>query len=564
VLSTNRMIAILALAAGLVAGDIHAREFDRVSQIAGLSQAVAVDSVGNSYVTGRFTGTVTFGLGHANETTLESAAGAGSNFFIAKYDPDDQLLWVRHAGDEVEHIGSAQGQAVAVDVHGNAYVSGVFFNAARFGSGEAGETSFGPTRTDNLFVAKYGADGDLAWATYATLGGQSLGSTDWLFVDEGGNAYFGGSFHPSIMFYSVDGSSGPSLSRTGLAPDNFVAKFDVDGMVQWARNVGSIVGGQLTDITLDNERRVHVVGTFRDHVVFGPPPTGDSFSRPGEVLNILAALDADGNVMSIIPTEMRFGYIAVDGDGNRYLAQEGSLSKYDPDSALIWRAETEGPDIPHFRDVSVDANGISHVIGRISGTVVFGPGEANQTTLSSEPGATFLASFDNDGRLLSAINAVEPGLHRHYSLDEIGGFRLTGNISGPTRFGPGQANEVTLSPGEAGSAFIARFRFNPNPDQSAAAILAFFDASVQAGELAGSGPGNGSSGASRLAALHNMLVTAHDLIEGQYFDSACDQLWQAHRRVDGDPRPPDFAQGMAAPELASRIQALMTALECRH
>jgi hypothetical protein len=554
----------LVLAAGLAAGDIHAREFERVSQIAGASQGGAVDSDGNSYVTGHFLGTVTFGLGHANETTLESAAGAGSNFFLAKYDPDDQLLWVRHAGDEVEHIGSAQGQAVAVDVHGNAYVSGVFFNAARFGSGETGETSFGPTRTDNLFIAKYGADGDLAWATYATLDGRLLGSTDWLFVDEGGNAYVGGSFHPSVTFYSVDGSGGPSLSRTGLAPDNFVAKFGVDGMVQWARNVGSIVGGQLTDITLDNEGRTHVVGTFRDHVVFGPPPTGDSVSRPGEVLNIIASLDADGKVISIIQTEMRFGYIAVDGDGNRYLAREGSLSKYDPDNVLIWRAETEGPDIPHFRDVSVDADGISHVIGRISGTVIFGPGEANQTTLSSEPGATFLASFDNDGRLLSAISAVEPGLYRHYSLDESGGIRLTGNISGPTRFGPGQANEATLSPGEAGSAFIARFRFNPGAGQSAAAILAFFDASVETGELAGSGPGNGSSGASRLAALRNMLVAARDLIEGEYFDSACGQLWQAYRRADGDPRPPDFVQGTAAPELAARIQALMTVLACEH
>ena len=44
---------------------------------------IGLDASGNSYVTGQFEGSATFGAGEANETTLRSAGG--SDIFVAKY-----------------------------------------------------------------------------------------------------------------------------------------------------------------------------------------------------------------------------------------------------------------------------------------------------------------------------------------------------------------------------------------------------------------------------------------------------------------------------------------------
>ncbi len=48
-----------------------------------LGLGIAVDTSGNSYVTGQFGGSATFGAGEANETTLVSASDA--DIFVAKF-----------------------------------------------------------------------------------------------------------------------------------------------------------------------------------------------------------------------------------------------------------------------------------------------------------------------------------------------------------------------------------------------------------------------------------------------------------------------------------------------
>ena len=57
---------------------------------------IAVDGSGNSYVTGFFNGTATFGQGQANQTTLTSAGS--DDIFVAQYDSKGVLQWARRAG----------------------------------------------------------------------------------------------------------------------------------------------------------------------------------------------------------------------------------------------------------------------------------------------------------------------------------------------------------------------------------------------------------------------------------------------------------------------------------
>jgi hypothetical protein len=78
----------------------HAQELDWSTSADGsgfdLGKGIATTPRGNSYVTGRFSGTAIFGPGEPNETTLTSAGSF--DIFVAKYDRDGVLLWATRAG----------------------------------------------------------------------------------------------------------------------------------------------------------------------------------------------------------------------------------------------------------------------------------------------------------------------------------------------------------------------------------------------------------------------------------------------------------------------------------
>jgi hypothetical protein len=98
------------------------------------------------------------------------------------------------------------------------------------------------------------------------------------------------------------------------------------------------------------------------------------------------------------------------------------------------------------------------------------------------------------------------------------------------------------------------------PDEQIAAVLAFIELSVDEGLLAGDGPG--SSAANRLNALVNMIEAAGDLIEDGLYDEACGQLAAAAKKCDGQPNPPDFVTGEAAPAMCFLIELLRETLGC--
>ena len=100
----------------------------------------------------------------------------------------------------------------------------------------------------------------------------------------------------------------------------------------------------------------------------------------------------------------------------------------------------------------------------------------------------------------------------------------------------------------------------PPPEEQVQEILDFIDESVEAGTLEGSGAGNSAD--RRLNALINMIEAAGDLVEQGRYEEACDQLWAAYRRCDGEPVPPDFVEGEAREQLAAMILALIESLGC--
>ena len=188
---------------------------------------IAVDGSNNSYVTGYFNGTATFG--EADAAIVLTGAGE-DDIFIAKYDGDGNLVWAEQAGGD----SSDEGLGIAVDGLGNSYVTGQFQGSATFGE-EITEVTLdtGSSFDRNIFIAKYDGSGDLVWAEQA--GGDSSDEGLGIAVDGLGNSYVTGQFQGSATF-------GTTELTGAINGGMFIAKFDSSGIAVWAEQAGGMTG----------------------------------------------------------------------------------------------------------------------------------------------------------------------------------------------------------------------------------------------------------------------------------------------------------------------------------
>ena len=123
---------------------VWAKSFGGIGDNVGHS--VSVDTLGNVYTTGLFSGTVDFnpGVGTVNLTSLGPA-----DVFVQKLDTSGNFLWATSFGG----IGSDIGYSVKIDASGNVYTTGFFEGTVDFdpSAGTANRTSVGGA---DIFVQK--------------------------------------------------------------------------------------------------------------------------------------------------------------------------------------------------------------------------------------------------------------------------------------------------------------------------------------------------------------------------------------------------------------------------
>jgi hypothetical protein len=234
----------------------------------GQGQGIGLDGSGNSYVTGYFNGTFTFGLGESNQTQLTSAGV--DDIFVAKLNSNGTLAWVRGVGS----TDADKGSAISVDGSGSAFVTGRFSGTVTFGSGEPNETQLTSTNglPYDIFVAKYNSNGTLAWAKPG--GGTSSDEGFGIAVDGLGNSYVTGSFGGTVTFGSGEPNQ-TQLTSAG-AHDVFIAKFDGDadgdGVPNSIDNCPSTANANQSDVDGDG------LGDACDPNSFAPVANNDSYS----------------------------------------------------------------------------------------------------------------------------------------------------------------------------------------------------------------------------------------------------------------------------------------------
>jgi hypothetical protein len=491
----RRLLASLALAMGVAAGvqlpigsAARAQALQWATQAGGDSSdegsAIATSLDGDSYVTGSFEGTATFGEGGPHQTTL--AAAGDSDVFVAKYERDGALVWATHAGG----IGSGVlGNGIATTELGHSYVTGSFYGTITFGQGEPNETTLTSAGFWDLFVAKYDRDGAFLWASRASSADTDTGSG--VSIIRGGDGYVTGSFHGTATF-----GQGEPNETTITGGGMFVAKYAPDGALLWASQTNGASGSGIATTELGDS---YVTGGFGGTVIFGQDePNETTLTSAGSSDVFVAKYDRDGALLwatqagapgcpgeggkGIATNDLGDSYVtghfcsgAIFGRGEPYettlTSAEGDIfvAKYDRDGALLWATQAVGGS-RHCsgNGIATTERGDSYVTGNFDHTETFGKGEPNETTLRTltESGYTesmFLAKYDRDGALLWATQAHFPGEPRGsgfglaVSTTRRGDGYVTGFFRGPVTFGQGEPNETTLT-SAGGDIFVAKYR----------------------------------------------------------------------------------------------------------
>jgi hypothetical protein len=200
-------------------------------------------------VTGAFAGPATF----ASTNLTGSGTNGSSDIFVAKYDSSGGLLWVRQAGGTNED----QGDAIAADAAGNAYVTGKIFGAADFGNTNV------IGRGADVFLAKYDTAGNLLWARVA-------GGNNAIYGDGGFGVTLDPSGNPCVAgYFSGIANFGPTNVPTAGLDDIFVAKYDDAGNLLWVRQAGGSDLDVGYAIAGDAAGNLYLTGFFVATAAFG-------------------------------------------------------------------------------------------------------------------------------------------------------------------------------------------------------------------------------------------------------------------------------------------------------
>ena len=446
------------LVANFTAGSSTARTFDWAKKAGGASDeqfgGLATDAAGNSYVTGYFQGTATFGA-----VTLTSAGA--HDIFLAKYNAAGNVEWAKRFGGSDVDVG----EGVGVDSAGNIYVSGYFRGTSAFGAFQLTGTG-----GRDAFLAKCDATGNVLWVRRAG-GADAVADKVYVFdlaVSSSGESFVGGYFLGSATFGTTQ------LTSAGDR-DIFVAKYDSIGNLAWVRRAGGTSGDYFHAIAIDAVGNSYITGRFQGSAVFGATTLTATTSNA----MFVAKLDAAGNTVWAKSAGGADGGagngIAVDATGNLVVVgdftgtavfaaktlttsnQDCFVVKYDPAGNVLWSAQAEaGMSVENFafgEGVAADTAGNICVTGTYGGTATFGNIVLSSNDSINNGFDVFTTKYDGAGNVLWAKRYGGSNVHGlpGVALDAPGNIYVAGNLQSTASF-----DSVALASAGGTDVFVAK------------------------------------------------------------------------------------------------------------
>ncbi len=193
----------------------------------------AVDNFGNLVVVGSFRGSVDIDPSGMSQILTSTGPGAFSgDMFVAKYNPNGDLLWGFAVGDD----GAVYPTGLSIDSSNNIIVSGKFRFSVDFDPGIGVAQAYGSPITDG-FIVKYNANGNYLWKNHVYNSGH-LALVDHVTrpaadILNNGNTVVAGAFKDVVSFTNVNGQTVILNTNTPGMFDGYIAEMNSSG--NWIR-----------------------------------------------------------------------------------------------------------------------------------------------------------------------------------------------------------------------------------------------------------------------------------------------------------------------------------------
>lgn len=240
--------------------------------------ALALDSSGNIFLTGRTYGTVDFGGG-------ATSFGGDADLFVAKLDKNGAHVWSKAYGDGQAQVGTS----LATTPDGDVVVAGLLRGTMDFGGGKSVK---GGGSDDDVFIAKLKGDTGVGlWANQ--YGDNNNQQANGVAVGSDKSVVITGAMAGKCNFGPVNGTELDAKTRS----DVFVAKLDADGTHVWSHNYGSVAENQVGQgVAIDPAQNIVVVGYLKGTLAFGTKTLTDAATTSAAETDVFVAkLAADGS-----------------------------------------------------------------------------------------------------------------------------------------------------------------------------------------------------------------------------------------------------------------------------
>lgn len=225
-------------------------------------RGVDTDGAGNLIVTGSFWGTADF---DPSAETHELTSAGMDDAFLAKYSNDGQLIWAHGFGANHQDFG----YGVAAGPDDSIHFTGTFGRTIDFDPSESVAEISSERANNDMFVAKYSADGEYLWANSPRLiGANDAVRSSGIAVDSVGNVYTAGSFRQDVDFDPGPGEAIP-IGSYGGGRDAYIQKLDAQGQFVWVRAFGGISSEDIYGIALSSTG-ILTTGAFSNTADFDP------------------------------------------------------------------------------------------------------------------------------------------------------------------------------------------------------------------------------------------------------------------------------------------------------
>lgn len=321
---------------------------------------------------------------NANSSTTEQ-------FFILKINSSGNYIWAKPFGNN----GSALVTDIAVNSSNQLAVTGYFRSPTLlFDNYTLNISNMGSA---SIFVAKLDENGNTLWAKSAGALYSSFGQA--CDIDSSGNVYIAGTFYYYTL--NIGGVILTNSSINSSTEEVFLAKYNSDGIVDWAKSGGSSNDEELKGLEVDKLGYIYICGTAVN-ATFGnlsvnPSNSGNIFllkySNQGTPLAVVThKVNSSSQIFDIAIDNYNAVYItgyyyfpnAIFGADTLHnsspFGYECFLAKFDANSNYLWSLNVGTTEREAGHSLSLAPNGTLFIIGDFNNdTLTFG----NNITLSS-------------------------------------------------------------------------------------------------------------------------------------------------------------------------------------